>query len=385
MKELSISLENKIKTTTNLRPVGRGPGRIAELDGLRGIAILLVVSFHYINNQLVDSENRIGKYLAKATGFGWVGVDLFFVLSGFLIGSILIANKRKENYFKTFYIRRLVRIVPNYFLLLICFYIIWHLSWFAKNYFLTIHNDIPLWSYFAMVHNFYMAHFNSLGNDALSVTWSIGIEEQFYLIFPFLVFFVKDRWLPWLLGALIILSILVRAQFDHWIPRYVLLPARLDGLAMGFLIAYFNYHGHLSAYKDKLMKWLPVVLVTDILICGFFYWKYDDLGVVKHTLFSIVFSILIIIALIKPDGWYGSVLRNKALVWIGTISYSLYLFHYLILGIAHHINGQMNIGIHNPKDILISILAFICSILLSWAIYKKLEQPMVKLGKRFSY
>ncbi|HKP32089.1 MAG TPA: acyltransferase family protein, partial [Chitinophagaceae bacterium] len=84
---------------------GSSPKRIKELDGLRGIAILLVLSFHYINNQMVNRTDTLSKAITKATSFGWVGVDLFFVLSGFLIGSILIANKLKDNYFRTFYIR----------------------------------------------------------------------------------------------------------------------------------------------------------------------------------------------------------------------------------------------------------------------------------------
>ena len=78
--------------------------RIPELDGLRGIAILLVLSFHYINNQLIQSENKIGKTLTKLTSFGWVGVDLFFVLSGFLIGSILMRSQSSPKYFTTFFV-----------------------------------------------------------------------------------------------------------------------------------------------------------------------------------------------------------------------------------------------------------------------------------------
>lgn len=82
--------------------------RISQIDGLRAVASLLVVSFHYINNQLTNSQGTIGKFFAKLFSFGWAGVDLFFVLSGFLIGSILISNKKKNKYFSIFYIRRFV-------------------------------------------------------------------------------------------------------------------------------------------------------------------------------------------------------------------------------------------------------------------------------------
>ena len=112
---MSISLKEIKPARRSVQPVSE---RIKELDGLRGVAILLVVSFHYINNQLINTPGIVAKSLFTLTSFGWVGVDLFFILSGFLIGSILIKEKGKPNYFSTFYIRRIVRIIPNYYLLL---------------------------------------------------------------------------------------------------------------------------------------------------------------------------------------------------------------------------------------------------------------------------
>ena len=386
MKALYFYSERKIARTKSKASVSTGVrGRIAELDGLRGIAILLVVSFHYINNQLAGTTNRIGHILEKATGFGWLGVDLFFILSGFLIGGILITNKESKNYFSTFYVRRLVRIVPNYVLLLACYGIIWYFGLTAGNYFLTGNNDIPFWSYFLMLHNFFMAGHHSMGNDSLSITWSIGVEEQFYLIFPLLVYFIRDRWLPVLLISLIILANLIRAQFDHWIPRYVLLPARFDGLAMGFLVAWLHKRGYLQRHLRKLQSILPWTVASVVLICGYFYWKYSDLGVFKHTLFAIIFSSGLILALISPNSWYGSFLRNSVLVWVGTISYSLYLFHQLILGLTHHFILKNENQINSPIDIWVSILAFFLSLLCAWGVYKWLEQPMVLIGKRFKY
>jgi len=380
--QLLKKTERKEATATSKTSGGY---RIPELDGLRGIAILLVVSFHYINNQIAGSTNKMASILAKATGFGWLGVDLFFILSGFLIGGILISNKQSKKYFGTFYIRRLVRIVPNYFLLLACYGIIWYFGIAAGNHFLTGNNDIPYWSYFLMLHNFFMAGVPSMGNDSLSITWSIGVEEQFYLVFPLLVYFIRDKWLPALLVCLIVSASIVRAQFDHWIPRYVLLPARFDGLAMGFLVAWLHKHGYLMKYRKKLRNLLPWLMVVVILTCGYFYWKYDDLGVVKHTLFAIIFSSGLILALIAANSWYGAVLRNSILMWIGTISYSLYLFHELILGLTHHFITHNENHIDSLADVGITFLAFFLSLLCAWGVFKWLEQPMVLLGKRFKY
>lgn len=360
--------------------------RILEIDGLRGIAILLVVSFHYINNQLHQSDHIIGIILSKVTGFGWVGVDLFFVLSGFLIGSILLSKKRSKNYFKTFYIRRIVRIVPNYYLLLFVFILILHSGYFDSNNFLTGNNSIPLWSYFLMVHNFLMADLGNLGNRSISITWSIGIEEQFYIVFPFILYKLKNGLLPWLLGLIVILAILSRIPNDHhWIPNYVLLTSRADALSFGIIIAWINLNYSIYQIATKHRYLLLILLFATILLCGILYANYSDLGILRHTFFSFIFSILVVLALGYNKNFYGKFLRNRQLRWIGRISYSLYLFHYLILGLLHHIFGQRDITIRNMSDVALTIIAFAISLTFSFLIYTYLEAPMIKIGKKYNY
>lgn len=368
-------------------PVAVKPaGRIAELDGLRGIAILLVISFHYLNNQLTHSVNKWGILLGKVTSFGWVGVDLFFVLSGFLIGSILIRNKGSNTYFSSFYLRRLVRIIPNYYLLLVIFMVITAVPLFASNNFLTGNNVIPAWSYFAMLHNFFMARLANLGNDAMSVTWSIGIEEQFYIVFPFIVYFLKEKWLPFVLITAIVAASFLRAGYQSWIPPYVLLPCRMDAISFGALVAWVNQRYDLPALAKKYFWLLLACIAADMAVCGYLFAKFNDLGPAKNTLFAMVFAILLVFALSFAHSWYGRLLRNKILVWVGTISYSLYLFHYLILGLLHHFTGNGNgIGINNTKDILVSLGAFFVAVGFSWVVFKLLETPMVNWGKRFKY
>jgi len=142
--------------------------RIPELDGLRGIAVILVVSFHYINNQLLSADTTIGKLSSKITSFGWVGVDLFFVLSGFLIGTILMNNKGSGKYFSTFVLRRIVRIIPNYYLLIGIYAGINLIPLFSSDYFLRGNRVIPVWSYLFMVHSIFMARLNNFGNTSIS-------------------------------------------------------------------------------------------------------------------------------------------------------------------------------------------------------------------------
>ncbi|HET9278781.1 MAG TPA: acyltransferase [Flavitalea sp.] len=365
---------------------GNNPTRIRELDGLRGIAILLVVSFHYINNQLIHVSNQPAKILSTITSFGWIGVDLFFVLSGFLIGNILIRNKGSKRYFPTFFIRRMLRIIPNYYLLVGVFLLIGIIPYFSGNYFLTGNRIFPDWTYIAMVHNFFMAFSENMGNDAMSVTWSIGIEEQFYLVFPFLVYYMRSRWLPYFLVFVMVLAFLARMQFEHWIPGYVLLHCRADALAIGALIAWFNQRKSFEEVVNRNKRILLLVPVFVVIGCALLFFIYQDLGSIRNSLFSIFFGFCLLWALTQKTSWYAQVLRNKVLVAVGTISYSLYLFHYLILGLSHHIAGNKEgIGIYGAGDILVSVIALIISFAVARGIYVFLESPMVQIGKRYKY
>ncbi len=361
--------------------------RISQIDGLRAIAILLVISFHYVNNQLLHDTSKLGKFFCLATSFGWVGVDLFFVLSGFLIGSILISNKHRKNYFSTFYIRRFVRIIPSYYLLLIVFIIIINIPIFKANYFVSGNNVIPTWSYFLMLHNIFMGKLNNMGNDSMSITWSIGIEEQFYLIIPLIVYYVKKHWLPILLIVFIILANFFRYAYaapNVWIPAYVLLPCRMDAISFGVLIAWINGRYNINIFANKHFKYILLIMFSCILLCAFLYLKYKDIGVIRHSLFALFFACAIIIALAKPSSFYGKILANKALNWIGKISYSLYLFHYLMMGIFNVVAATYfaNTGIY---AIFTTIAALTFTFLFSWLLYNYIEKPTIAFGKKFNY
>lgn len=195
-------------------------------------------------------------------------MDLFFVLSGFLIGSILIAYKDSANFFSTFFARRALRIIPNYYLLLVVYFGLCTGPIFQTDYFISGNNVIPWWSYFVMLNNVYMAALQNMGNTALSVTWSISIEEQFYLLFPFLIYFIGNRWLPFFLLTLIVSASLIRAQFHHWIPPYVLLPSRMDALSFGVLVAYIDQKSGLVLFVQKYYGVLLMLMFVDIAACG---------------------------------------------------------------------------------------------------------------------
>lgn len=364
--------------------------RILQIDGLRAVASLLVVSFHYINNQLVNSQNSVGKFFAKLFSFGWAGVDLFFVLSGFLIGSILINNKTKNNYFVTFYVRRLLRIIPNYYLFLFLFLLLGCIPLFKEDYFIAGNNVIPIWSYFIMLQNVFMGLLKNMGNGAMSVTWSIGIEEQFYIIIPFIIYFFNKRLLPYLLVIFIVVANLFRWYYTNPnisfnIPAYVLLPCRMDAISIGIIIAIIHSNIGLEVFIAKYKNKIIFSFVATIMVCIFLFIANEDLGIIKNTLFALFFGCLLMFAIGLPNSFYAKILSYNWLVWIGKISYSLYLFHYLILGVVKTVAFTFICNETSQTLFVISILALSFSILFSWLVYKYLETPCVFFGKKFKY
>ncbi len=160
----------------------------------------------------------------------------------------------------------------------------------------------------------------------------------------------------------------------------------MDSLSCGILVAYLVNTKDLNAFITKYYVHLIILLSTVVAICGSLYFLYNDLGPIKQTLFSIFFSILLIFSLQQEDSLFRAFLRNYVLCWIGTISYSLYLFHYLILGLFHFvISGNTFIGIQNSKDIWVSVAALAATLIFSWVVFKKIETPFVIYGKRYRY
>jgi peptidoglycan/LPS O-acetylase OafA/YrhL len=160
----------------------------------------------------------------------------------------------------------------------------------------------------------------------------------------------------------------------------------MDSIAFGVLVAYYNRHIDLTTFVKKYFIYFSLVLALDVAVCAFLYLRYDDLFAIKHSLFALFFSICLVFALTLKGSLYAKILRNKLLVWIGTLSYSLYLFHCLILGILQYVVGKNELPIiANGRDIIITIVAFIISVLFAWVVFKVFETPMVKLGKRYEF
>src|SRR5260370_19570686 len=168
-------------------------GRIPELDGIRGIAIGMVLIAHCF--AIVSRPGSALAYALVPLRLDWTGVDLFFVLSGFLIGGILLDARESSNYFRVFYTRRFFRIVPIYAVLLVCAGFTIYLSdaRIFRRYEEMLTGRLPWWYFLTFAQNIGMSIHKVWGTFPLGVTWSLAVEEQFYLTLPLLIRFLDRR------------------------------------------------------------------------------------------------------------------------------------------------------------------------------------------------
>src|SRR5258708_23181826 len=215
-------------------------GRIPELDGIRGIAIGMVLIAHCF--AIVSRPGSALAYALVPLRLDWTGVDLFFVLSGFLIGGILLDARDSSNYFRVFYTRRFFRIVPIYLACLTAAVILSAVvnSGNASKLAWMYEGRLPWISYFLFLQNFWIAKATTYGVFGLGVTWSLAIEEQFYLTLPLLIRKLSQKRLLQATLAGIVLAPVLRIVLhslwpEHYLSWVVMMPCRADALLLGVL------------------------------------------------------------------------------------------------------------------------------------------------------
>ena len=324
-----------------------GRTRILQLDGLRALAILAVLIHHAFHVPLL-----------------WMGVDLFFVLSGFLITGILIAHRKKSfgQYMGRFYQRRAKRIYPPYFLLLVVTTVLFGVAWMrhAYMYIFLMNFILPL---------------RIAQPGTIAVLWSLAVEEQFYLLWPFAVYFMSEMRLKWLAGGLIVLAPLLRWLCTPVLPNvwaiYTLLPFRMDCLATGALLAilwrtYRHIVERFGQYGLVLTLLAGITLGLLTRIPGFTtHANTRATNVAIYELTLVVSTGMMLWAL--SGRWVGC-LKLVPLRYIGQISYSMYLIHSTALVVSARY-------VHSTSAIAITALAVTLGYsALSWKI---LEQPLI--------
>jgi len=370
-------------------------GHVAELDGLRGLAIGLVLVWHDVVGLVQTTAGSPSAYAMRALSLTWAGVDLFFVLSGFLIGGILLDNRNSSRYFSTFYVRRACRVFPLYYAVLALFLLgtsllPWQdlVEWQAWIF----GNASPGWAYATFLQNFTMID-SGLGANGMAVTWSLAIEEQFYLVAPMLVRSSPKRVLPYVLASLVVVAVLVRIALYTWaadpgMASFVLLPARWDSLFLGMLAAWLWREPQAI---NRLRSAAPVIRavvfvaggVTAVLLTANQNIGSFGMAAGGYTVIAIGCLGVILLAMVG-DGLVQQFFRLRPLVWLGTISYGVYLFHRPMTGFMHGLLLGQPPRITNVADATVTLLALGCTLALAEVSARVFERPIVNLGRRLA-
>jgi peptidoglycan/LPS O-acetylase OafA/YrhL len=285
--------------------------RIARLDGIRGLAILMVLLHHH---ELLNT--------------GWTGVDLFFVLSGFLITRILLKSKNDDDYWSSFYRKRASRILPPLMLFLIIGIIFSpKLSpWAAAGYIFFLGNVVDATGHYVVV---------------LFLTWSLAVEEHFYLVWPIAVLYLSRKRLAILACAVLILDPILRILFTPHVPAvaiYVLTPFRLDGLAAGSLLALFISHERTTSILKATSVWACLAALA---IYVGIHWRLGEafsypenhflFNGIGYSLISAIAFFLVAHVLLNENSVVSRIFSLGPLAALGRISYGVYLYHALVL------------------------------------------------------
>jgi peptidoglycan/LPS O-acetylase OafA/YrhL len=317
----------------------RPDGHVPALDGVRGVAILLVLVLHFsrYGHGLVPSGLFIDSLYYRVAGAGWIGVDLFFVLSGFLITGILYDAKGGAHYFRNFYARRVLRIFPLYYGALILFLVVLPRLWPHHAGLQSMVRDGP-W-YWTYLSNLKIARDGWPQFGAIGHFWSLAVEEQFYLIWPLVVLALNRRQLQitcllCLIAALAV-RVVLNAQGNNP-AAFVLTPARLDALAVG---AYLALAARAPGGLRRLSRMAQPVamalclsaLVVFVLRKGFV--AYDPwVSTVGHTIVAVLFGSVLVLALTLPgESFVVRAFGSSFLSFFGRYSYGIYVFHHPIL------------------------------------------------------
>lgn len=359
--------------------------RIRELDGIRGLALLTIVVFHYYVQSSYFATSWLNSLLLPLH-LMISAVDLFFVSSGFLIGGILYDARFANNYYSTFYMRRVYRILPMYVLLLALFLAGLHFAGPHNTTYLhrLFNHDIPVWLYPLFLQNVFTAFHHDWGAEWLSATWSLALEEQFYLLLPFCIRILRVRGIPQIAVAAIMLAPLARVVLvlhgnsSH--GPYTLLPCRADDFGLGLLIALIcrnerawtwlkSHRGHLRAAFGVFSLGVVVLAAhpTPRLV--------STLGYSWLGLFS---GSILLLVLVNPGKVLQSIFLSSLLVTFGTYSYTIYLFHYGVLGLCHYALLGEAPSVHNWTTFWVTNLAFVVTFVWAAILWRFVERPLIR-------
>ena len=369
-----------MQQTPGNTPLNKNIPYYPALDGIRGLAIILVILTHNFGYTTYFQ-------------FGWMGVDIFFTLSGFLITQIIMKTVHEPGFLKKFYLRRMFRIAPVYYgTLVVCLIL---LPLFPiKNADLTYFtsNQVWIWIY---AQNWLFIFKEPYGAKYLLHLWSLAVEEQFYLFWPLIVLLVrKPKKLFFIVLSLLVLTLIGRyfvwtSHIENLNYYHLYTFTRIDGICIGCMLALL-----LEVNTALVRRYtLPVVLAFAAFNFVFYFINKSSfhslpyLAILGYTSFALLFGYLIYEASLNQKGILNILFNNRIMRFLGKISYGLYVFHWPIhLFLFPVFEGILlnNLGLPLylvPK--LSSAITIIIAIIVSSLSYKYFENYFLNLKKRY--
>jgi peptidoglycan/LPS O-acetylase OafA/YrhL len=360
------------------------------LDGIRGLSLSMIMIFHMT---LIQPTGGVATVVYHIANSGWISVDLFFVLSSFLITGILLDSKGKPGYFTNFWTRRALRILPLYYAVVaISLLILPHLPHPKLNSFARISGDE--WYYWVFLSNISIAKAGAFRHGILDVSWTLAIEEQFYLTFPIIVWLLSRRALAMLLAAIFVASAVCRLLLwaDGFSPiaLYVLTPTRLEPIAAGAAAALIIRSNLMLRRYIKLELVIAGMACIGLLVIFLlrFGLVWDDpiMQLGGYPLLAVLYAVIVL--RIALGAGAGGFFELPILQAFGRYSYAMYLFHLPIRGAIR--DGIFAAGIW-PTGTAIELLAqtifYVVSIAATfaagWCSYHFYEVHFLKLKRYF--
>jgi peptidoglycan/LPS O-acetylase OafA/YrhL len=382
--------------------------RIPELDGLRGVAIALVIMVHSFNYGAAPDHRPGGLlrgaylYAERYIAAGWTGVDLFFVLSGFLIGGILLSARGSPSYFKTFYTRRFFRIIPLYYTWVLSYPLIMAVA----GHFLRAHLADPntpnsvgseTLVHLLFIQNFGTIHSSTTAFNWLAVTWSLAVEEQFYLVAPLVIWLLSGWSLNVCLAAAILGAPITRIWLHYHHPfwnsvislPYMLTPCRADALALGIVAAlvWRNKAARQWLTRNGLLLYVlfAIGLLVATLSLKWYTYPYSiQMESLGYTLTDLFCVLTLLVAIAVHDGPVAVLMRNGWLRELGRVSYCLYIVHEAVLMIFHGLQPIL-FGHVSGAGTLVAVLSVAVSYGIARASWAYFEGPLLRIGHNFTY
>jgi peptidoglycan/LPS O-acetylase OafA/YrhL len=356
------------------------------LEGIRGYGFLLVFCAHYFApDQLARPGTLRLKALSAVTSVALFTVPAFFVLSGYLIGGILYDTRNREGFFRVFYARRILRVFPVYYLtlLVIGLYAAWR----------RIHIDL-FWFHFLYIQNLLPSYIHRNAPVAMIHFWSLAVEEQFYLLWPLVVWFFPDRRkLIGIATSLVVFSFAARLAFPLIVSSPASIkyftPTRVDAILLGVLLALFHDHALYHRAKPHA-KWVVLfgMATVAVLTCvnevpWLDSWTGEEITI---PLVNIT-ALALIVAVMDEDSWLNRICGQKWICWIGSLSYSLYVIHMTFLRFfMDSLTPRLAEHMRQSFALLLSGSIALCmTFILAIASYKVIERPAMDVKKRLRY